>query len=90
MSAGGIDMAMIDLTSQAREGFMSGKEGAQAVEACPHFNSSPCGMAWLAGAWLAANGFGEPQAVRMSRGYTVRVSGMLLSVDDPAAIRRIG
>lgn len=83
-------MAAIDLTPEARAGFMSGKQGAQAVEACPHFNCSASGMAWLAGAWMAANGFSEPQAVRMSRGFTVRAGGMLLSVVDPAAIRRVG
>lgn len=82
-------MAKIDLTPGAREGFKSGKEGAQAVEACPLFTSSPGGMAWLVGAWLAANGFSEPKAVRMSRGYTVRADDMLLSVDEPTAIRRI-
>lgn len=80
----------IDLTSEAREGFISGKKGVQAVEACPHFTSSPSGMAWLAGAWLAGNGFNEPRAVWMSRGYTVRADDLLLSVDNPAAVRRIG
>ena len=41
-------------------------------------------MAWLVGAWLQKTGRPAPRDVRMSRGYTVRVGEMRVSVADAA------
>ena len=46
-------------------------------------------MAWLVGAWLQKTGRPAPCDVRMSRGYTVRVGDMLVSVADAAALIRL-
>ena len=82
-------MASQDLTPDALAGFAAQLGDTPAHQACPHYTSSPAGMAWLVGAWLRSTGRGAPRDVRMSRGYTVRVSGMLVSVADAAALFRI-
>jgi hypothetical protein len=56
---------------------------------CPHYTSSPAGMAWLVGAWLQKTGRPPQRDVRMSRGYTVRVGDMRVSVADAAALVRV-
>lgn len=70
-------MALQDLTQYALEGFAAQLDGTlgdkPAHQACPHYTSSPAGMAWLVGAWLQKTGHPPPRDVRMSRGYTVRV-----------------
>ena len=45
-------MASQVLTPEAMEGFAAQLDGKPAHEACPHYTSSPAGMAWLVGAWL--------------------------------------
>ena len=49
-------MASQDLTPEALEGFAAQLDGKPAHEACPHYTSSPSGMAWLVGAWLQKTG----------------------------------
>ena len=46
-------------------------------------------MAWLVGAWLQKTGRPAPRDARMSRGYTVRVGDMRVSVADAAALVRV-
>jgi len=79
-------MASQDLTPEALEGFAAQLDGKPAHEACPHYTSSPAGMAWLVGAWLQKTGRPAPRDVRMSRGYTVRVGDMRVSVAVAAAL----
>ena len=79
-------MASQDLTPEALEGFAAQLHGKPAHQACPHYTSSPAGMAWLVGAWLQKTRRPAPSDVRMSRGYTVRVGGMRVSVADAAAL----
>ena len=45
-------MASQDLTPDALAGFAAQLGNTPAHEACPHYTSSPAGMAWLVGAWL--------------------------------------
>lgn len=78
-----------DLTPAAAEGFAAGLVGAEAVKACPHYSSSPSGMAWLVGGWLKATGRSAPRAVRMSRGYRLHANDMLVDANDPAALVRL-
>lgn len=82
-------MASQHLTPEALEGFAAQLDGKPAYEACPHYTSSPAGMAWLVGAWLQKTGRPAPRDVRMSRGYTVRVGDMRVSVADAAALVRV-
>ncbi len=82
-------MTTKDLTAEALAGFSVDLAGALAYQHCPHYTSSPAGMAWLVGAWLRSTGRGAPRDVRMSRGYAVRVGDMLVSVADAAALFRI-
>ena len=82
-------MASQDLTPEALEGFAAQLDGKPAYKACPHYTSSPAGMAWLVGAWLLKTGRPAPRDVRMSRGYTVRVGDMRVSVADAAALVRV-
>jgi hypothetical protein len=86
-------MASQDLTQYALEGFAAQLDGTlgdkPAHQACPHYTSSPAGMAWLVGAWLQKTGRPPPRDVRMSRGYTVRVGDMRVSVADAAALVRV-
>ena len=82
-------MASQDLTPEALAGFAAQLDGKPAQEACPHYTSSPAGMAWLVGAWLQKTGRPAPRDVRMSRGYTVRVGDMRVSVADAAALVRV-
>ena len=86
-------MASQDLTPEALEGFAAQLGGTlgdrPAHQACPHYTSSPAGMAWLVGAWLQKTGRPPPRDVRMSRGYTVRVGDMRVSVADAAALVRV-
>ena len=81
-------MASQDLTPDALAGFAAQLGDTPAHEACPHYTSSPAGMAWLVGAWLQKTGCAAPRDVRMSRGYTVRVGDMRVSVVDSAALVR--
>jgi metal-dependent amidase/aminoacylase/carboxypeptidase family protein len=82
-------MASQDLTSEALAGFAAQLGGRPAHQARPHYTSSPAGMAWLVGAWLQKTGRAAPRDVRMSRGYTVRVGDMRVSVADAAALVRV-
>ena len=82
-------MASQDLTPEALEGFAAQLGDTPAHQACPHYTSSPDGMAWLVGAWLQWTGRPAPRDVRMSRGYTVRVGDMRVSVVDAAALVRV-
>ena len=82
-------MASQDLTPDALAGFAAQLGDTPAHEACPHYTSSPAGMAWLVGVWLQKTGRAAPRDVRMSRGYTVRVGDMRVSVVDAAALVRV-
>ena len=82
-------MASQDLTPYALEGFAAQLGDKPAHQACPHYTSSPAGMAWLVGAWLQKTGHPPPCDVRMWRGYTVRVGDMRVSVADAAALVRV-
>ena len=82
-------MASQDLTPEALEGYGAQLDGRPAHQACPHYTSSPAGMASLVGAWLQKTGRSAPRDVRMSRGYTVRVGDMCVSVADAAALVRV-
>ena len=82
-------MASQDLTPEALEGFAAQLDGKLAHEACPHYTSSFAGMAWLVGAWLQKTGRPAPRDVRTSRGYTVRIGDMRVSVADAAALVRV-
>ena len=58
-------MALQDLTQYALEGFAAQLDGTlgdkPAHQACPHYTSSPAGMAWLVGAWLQKTGHPPPR-----------------------------
>ena len=54
-------MASQDLTPEALAGFVAQLDGKPAHEACPHYTSSPAGMAWLVGAWLQKTGRPAPR-----------------------------
>ena len=82
-------MASQDLTPDALAGFAAQLGNTPAHEACPHYTSSPAGMAWLVGAWLQKTGRAAPRDVRMSHGYTVRVGDMRVSAADTAALVRV-
>ena len=82
-------MASQDLTPEALAGFAAQLNGKPAHQACPHFTSSPAGISWLVGAWLQKTGRPAPRDVCMSRGYTVRVGDMRVSVADAAALVRV-
>ena len=82
-------MASQDLTPEALAGFAAQLNGKPAHQACPRYTSSPAGMAWLVGAWLQKTGRAAPRDVRMSRGYTVCVGDMRVSVADAAALVRV-
>ena len=82
-------MASQDLTPDALAGFAAQLGNTPAHEACPHYTSSPAGMAWLVGAWLQKTGCAAPRDVRMSRGYTVRVGDMRVLVVDAVALVRV-
>ncbi len=82
-------MASQDLTPDALAGFAAQLGDTPAHEACPHYTSSPAGMAWLVGAWLQKTGCAAPRDVRMSRGYTVRVGDMRVSAAEAADLVRV-
>ena len=82
-------MAFQDLTQYALEGFAAQLVDKPAHLACPHYTSSPAGMAWLVGAWLQKTGHPPPRDVRMSRGYAVRVGDLRVSAADAAALVRV-
>ena len=82
-------MASEDLTPEALECFAAQLDCQPAQDACSHYTPSPAGMAWLVGAWLQKTGRAAPRDVRMSRGYTVRVGDMRVSVADAAALVRV-
>jgi len=70
-----------DLTAMAQAGFDSSADSE-----CPGYDSSPNGMAWLAGRWCRQQGMPRPQRASMSRGYTVNVDDRKVSVKSPGAI----
>ena len=82
-------MASQDLTPETLVGFAAQLGDTPAQQACPHYTGSPAGMARLVGAWLQKTGRAAPSDVRMSRGYTVRVGDMRVSVADAAALVRV-
>jgi len=82
-------MASQDITAETLVGFAAQLGDTPAHQACPHYTGSPAGMAWLVGAWLQKTGRAAPSDVRMSRGYTVRVGDMRVSVADAAALVRV-
>ena len=82
-------MASQDLTPEALEGYAAQLDGRPAHQACPHYTSSPAGMAWLVGASLQKTGRPAPRVVRMSRGYTVRAGDMRVSAADAATLVRV-
>lgn len=66
-----VDMGRLcDLSEMARTGYR-----AQPGAVCPHYDSSPNGMAWLFGAWLAKVSRPAPRSVHLSRGYSLRSDG---------------
>lgn len=80
-----------DLTPAALAGFEAAAllDAPAALKSCPHFPCSSNGLAWLVGAWLRRTGRPAPRAVRMSRGYTVRVGDMLVNAADPLKLERL-
>ena len=82
-------MASQDLTTEALQGVAAQLDGRPAHVVCPHYTSSPAGMAWLVGACLQETRRPAPRDVRMSRGYTVHVGDMRVSVADAAALVRV-
>ena len=68
-------MASQDLTPETLVGFSAQLDGKHAHEACPHYTSSPAGVAWLVGAWLPKTGR-LPRDVRASCGFLVGVGDM--------------
>ena len=54
-------MASQDLTPEALDGFAAQLGDTPAHQACPHYNSSPAGMAWLVGAGLQKTGRAAPR-----------------------------
>lgn len=70
-------MPKSDLTPAAQNGY----EAAPGA-ACPHYTSSPNGLAWLVGKWLHETGRPAPRDVRPGRGYRIRANDMLLLVDS--------
>jgi len=70
-------MAKMDLTPAAKEGYE-----AQPEATCPHYTSSPNGLAWLVGRWLRVTGRSAPRDVRPGRGYRIRANDMLLLVES--------
>jgi hypothetical protein len=78
-----------DLIRHATEGFVAELDGKSPAQACPYYSSSPASMGWLVGAWLKASGRSAPRCVRMSRGYTVRVDGMLVAVGGAGQVEQV-
>lgn len=78
-------MAAYPMLNIAQEGY----DDADAGNACPYYTSSANGMAWLAGQWLKRQGRARPSAVAMSRGYRVRVDGVLLDINNPKSIKEL-
>lgn len=72
------------MTPQALEGY-----AAPDGDACPYLYSSANGIAWDIGRWMRATGRGTPTDVRMSRGFTAHVSGMLVRWCNSKIIVRI-
>lgn len=70
-------MARSDLTPAAKAGYEASAEAA-----CPHYSSSPNGLAWMVGRWLQQTGRPAPRDVRPGRGYRIRANDMLLAVDS--------
>ena len=73
-----------EVLPQAQSGY-----DADAGAACPYYDCSPSGMAWLAGQWLKANGRPRPSKAAMSRGYRVRMDDTLLDIKNPKAIKEL-
>lgn len=72
-----------DLTPAARQGYEA-SDGA----VCPHFLSSPNGLAWTVGRWLRDTGRPAPRDVRAGRGYRMHANDMLLKCDGFGAVER--
>lgn len=76
------------LAFAAEEGHLAERcEGIEAVNACPYGAGTALGMAWLAGAWLRARGYGAPLRLRLCPNQVMSVDGLHLSFADPASIR---
>lgn len=74
---------MGDLTADAALGYEAGPAAR-----CPHHPDSPRGMAWRVGPWLQSTGRPRPRGVRMSRGHTLHVNDMVVSL-KAGAIERL-
>ncbi len=70
-----------DLTAMAQAGFDASDD-----DKCPGYDSSPNGMAWLAGRWCRQQGMQRPIRASMSRGYSVNVDDRKVSIKNPQAI----
>jgi hypothetical protein len=63
--------------------------GSAPSDTCPHYASSPLGMAWHVGRWMQTTGRTQPHEVRMSRGYSVAINGLLVDASNLNAITRL-
>lgn len=70
-------MPKMDLTLAAQAGYEAPPDAS-----CPHYTSSPNGLAWFVGRWLQATGRPAPRDVRPGRGYRIRANDMLMLVDS--------
>lgn len=73
-------MAAMDLTEAAQAGYDAPVEG---LTANPWIESSPNGLAWIAGRWLRARGVQRPSHAAASRGYRVRINGHMIVDCNP-------
>lgn len=73
----------MDLTKEAAEGYLAKNKLAAD---CPHYVTSPAGMAWLVGRYMANNGYQAPtpgakprtegrHALTSGRGMTISLRG---------------
>lgn len=65
-------MAALNLTAEALAGYRNDESQK------PAYESSPAGMAYLTGLMLRGRGAPPPRKVTMSRGYSVRVDGVVI------------
>jgi hypothetical protein len=76
----------MNLTNEAQQGFN------EPERKCPYYATSPSEMAWAVGRWMAQTGRTRPYDCRTSRGYTMHINGMKVSlnyVDGVPAVERI-
>lgn len=62
-----------DVTISAQDGYDAAPDAV-----CPYYRSSPNACGWLAGRHLRQVGSPRPERAAMSRGYWVRIDGVLL------------